>query len=224
MLKKILIFFILIAATVIIIPQDDPNVPFAGVRLKDTNKGGPQVIDVIENSPADKMNLQKGDVITHINNEDVDNTSEFLLKLYSFDPDDKIDVKFKRNNKQYSKTMILTARTDDYAYIFKNLPTLIKFYKIKLKGDLLDEKGFAAENLNKQLFDYFNVKSGIIVTYVKKGSIADKKGFKAGDIIVEMNNKNIRHTVDFREIYDKNEKLNFVIKRRDKTINIRMEK
>ena len=224
MYKKILLFLIIVINTVTIIPQDDPNVPFAGVRLKDSDNGGPQVIDVIENSPADKINLQKGDIITHLNNEDVGNTSEFLLKLYSFDPDDKIIVKFKRNNKEYVRKMTLTTRTDDYAYIFKNLPTLIKFYKIKLMGDLLDEKGFAAENMNKQLFDYFNVKSGVIVTFVKKDSIAEKKGFKAGDIIVEMNDKNIRHTVDFREVYDNNKKLNFVIKRKNKTVNISMEK
>ncbi|TYB30887.1 MAG: PDZ domain-containing protein [Candidatus Mcinerneyibacterium aminivorans] len=220
--KLFLILFVLMIITSAF-PQDDSTVPFAGIRLKDTDRG-PQILDIVENSPADKINLKKGDIITHINNRKIENTSEFLLKLYSFDPKERIEINYIRDNKKYSKKMILTERTDDYAYIFKNLPSLIKYYKIKLMGNLMDEKGFAAENLNKQLFEYFGVESGVIVTYVKENSIAEKRGFRAGDIITKMNDKNIKHTIDFREVYDNNKKIKFFIKRKKKNVEIELEK
>jgi len=59
--------------------------------------------------------------------------------------------------------------------------------------------GLMVENLTPQLGTYFGAKDGqgILVRSVEKGSLAEKAGFRAGDVIVKVNNENISDTGDF---------------------------
>jgi membrane-associated protease RseP (regulator of RpoE activity) len=49
--------------------------------------------------------------------------------------------------------------------------------------------GLMVENLTPQLGDFFGVKNGhgVLVRSVEKGSRAEKAGFRAGDVIVKVN-------------------------------------
>jgi hypothetical protein len=55
------------------------------------------------------------------------------------------------------------------------------------------------ENLTPQLGEFFGAKGGkgILIRSVEKGSRGEKAGFKAGDVIVRVNNETVSDTSDF---------------------------
>jgi membrane-associated protease RseP (regulator of RpoE activity) len=59
--------------------------------------------------------------------------------------------------------------------------------------------GLMVENLTPQLADFFGAKEGkgVLVRSVEKGSRAEKSGFRAGDVIVRVNDQTVHDTSDF---------------------------
>jgi membrane-associated protease RseP (regulator of RpoE activity) len=55
------------------------------------------------------------------------------------------------------------------------------------------------ENITPQLGDFFGVKDGkgVLVRSVEKGSRGEKAGFRAGDVVVKVNNQPVHDTSDF---------------------------
>ena len=59
--------------------------------------------------------------------------------------------------------------------------------------------GLAVENITPQLGEFFGVKGGkgVLVRSVEKGSRAERAGFRAGDVIVKVNEQAVSDTSDF---------------------------
>ena len=59
--------------------------------------------------------------------------------------------------------------------------------------------GLMVENITPQLGEFFGVKNGngVLVRSVEKGSRAEKAGFRAGDVIVKVNDQPVHDTSDF---------------------------
>ena len=55
------------------------------------------------------------------------------------------------------------------------------------------------ENITPQLGEFFGVKggNGVLVRSVEKGSRGEKAGFRAGDVVVKVNNQPVHDTSDF---------------------------
>ena len=55
------------------------------------------------------------------------------------------------------------------------------------------------ENITPQLGEFFGVKQGkgVLVRSVEKGSRGEKAGFRAGDVVVKVNNEPVHDTSDF---------------------------
>jgi len=55
------------------------------------------------------------------------------------------------------------------------------------------------ENITPQLGEFFGVKdgNGVLVRSVEKGSRGEKSGFRAGDVVVKVNNQPVHDTSDF---------------------------
>jgi serine protease Do len=59
--------------------------------------------------------------------------------------------------------------------------------------------GLAVESITPQLGEFFGVKDGrgVLVRSVEKGSRAEKAGFRAGDVIIRVNEQAVQDTSDF---------------------------
>src|SRR5579864_8967089 len=59
--------------------------------------------------------------------------------------------------------------------------------------------GLTVENITPQLGEFFGVKNGngVLVRSVEKGSRAERAGFRAGDVIVKVNDQMVHDTSDF---------------------------
>jgi membrane-associated protease RseP (regulator of RpoE activity) len=86
--------------------------------------------------------------------------------------------------------------------------------------------GLMVENLTPQLGDFFGAKDGqgVLVRSVEKGSLAEKAGFRAGDVIVKVNGESISDSGDFTHALHgrKNTALNVSIIREKKEQNLRL--
>ena len=71
------------------------------------NTEGVYVVQVQSNSAADKAGIQRGDIITKIENDEIDSYKTFLTKLYSYSAGDKIDLTIMRDNKTTTVTVTL---------------------------------------------------------------------------------------------------------------------
>jgi membrane-associated protease RseP (regulator of RpoE activity) len=59
--------------------------------------------------------------------------------------------------------------------------------------------GLMVENITQQLGEFFGVKDGkgVLVRTVERGSRGERAGFRAGDVVVKVNNQPVRDTSDF---------------------------
>jgi serine protease Do len=75
------------------------NTPKLGIKIQDTeDEKGAKVLEVEAGSAAEKAGLQKNDIITNINGEDVNSVDEAREHLDELGDKDSFTVKAKRNN------------------------------------------------------------------------------------------------------------------------------
>lgn len=73
---------------------------YAGIDLDRNVKFGVVIVDVEDGSPAKKAGLTKGDVIVKVGEYEVTDMAHFRYRLYSYEPDDEIELTIIRNGKE----------------------------------------------------------------------------------------------------------------------------
>lgn len=84
-----------------------------GIMLKDNVTTGVVVVEISKNSGASKSDLQKGDVVTKINNEKVDNMAYLRYELYKYNAGDEITLTYLRDGKERTTKVKLTEYKED---------------------------------------------------------------------------------------------------------------
>ena len=85
----------------------------AGIIVPDNVKAGVAIYTVENNSPAAKAGLKKGDIITKINENKVENLAEFRYQLYKSSPNDKVKITYIRDGKEQTATITLGENRND---------------------------------------------------------------------------------------------------------------
>lgn len=92
-----------------------------GIKIQDISPGlaesfdlastdGVVIANIVVNGPADKAGLDRGDVITHINNEKVSNFHDTLNRISMEKPGNKITLTIIRNGKTIKKEAVTAER------------------------------------------------------------------------------------------------------------------
>ena len=161
-------------------------------------KTGAIVMDVVDDSPAEKAGLQKNDVIVEFDDRTIDDADELVRAVRKTSPETRVNVVVMRNDQR------------------KTLPVEVgKAKKMKLRAftfkgprvhvfSSTDMHGLTLMTLNKQLGEYFGAPRGrgVLVQEVDKGSTAEKAGFKAGDVIIKVGEESVRRIDDIRWAMD----------------------
>jgi len=137
---------------------------------------GVYVSDVNDNSAAEAAGIEKGDVITMIDNVVVNSPSELQEMVGRHRPGDKISVTVKRkgNLKQFSVTL-RNLQGDTSVVKAGNYDTIL---------------GAKVVDLDEQEKSKLGIKNGVKVTEVQEGKLKSE-GVKPGFVIVQINNKPI---------------------------------
>jgi C-terminal processing protease CtpA/Prc len=172
---------------------------------------GVLIRDVVEDSPAEKAGIEKGDVILAFGGEKVFDTEQFVQMVKKTSPGDELKLSILRDGKE--KTLTITiGETSGKKLRESEFPGLeppkgkSQVYKsFTFSGGRI---GVKVEDLTEQLGDYFGVKDGegALITEVEENEPAYKAGLKAGDVIVEADGKKIEDTGNLIDVISGKEK------------------
>jgi putative serine protease PepD len=81
--------------------------PYLGVQLTDADNGGALIADVVSGGPADKAGLQKGDVVTKANGQDIADATALINAVQAGKTGDQLQLTVNRNGSVDAVTVTL---------------------------------------------------------------------------------------------------------------------
>jgi serine protease Do len=143
-------------------------------------------------TPAAKAGIQAGDVITAVNGETVEDARDLAKKIGAFDPDTSVELTVWRAGKAETIDVKLGTLPVEQA-LAANTPSE-EIPEEEVKPAFVDGLGIAVEPNSEG--------PGLVVAEVDKGSIAEERGMRAGDVIVAVNNSDVKSAADVAQVID----------------------
>jgi len=238
----------------IVVYGDTKQHAWLGVELQDvtaslkerkelgTSKGA-YVIAVIDESPAAKAGIERGDVIVKFDGATIDDSDDLMEAVRKTPPktEVKIELLRKSERKSLAATLGKQRAPEAYSYNFRmprmpRMPQMPRMPSLPRQrfGSHFDASdatfGLELQSLTRQLAEYLEVPGGrgLLVAEVDQGSAAEKAGFKAGDVILKLNGASVRDIDDLHEeladMRDTTAKVEIVRKGKAVTLSLRVEK
>jgi serine protease Do len=198
---------------------------FLGVMIRSIDKDLAESLDlpstegvlvqqIQQESPAAKAGLKRGDMITQFDGKEIKNSDQFVLMVAEAPPDKKVKLRIIRDKKEMNIDVTLANRAD--------------FVSAAQAPEAEAEKwlGLDVVTATEALADQYEVdyRPGVLVTGVEPGSPAYKKGIRKGDIILEIDQKELKSTRDYNRIVeslkDREKAIPFLILRNGNTVYV----
>jgi serine protease Do len=173
-----------------VMPEDITPAMAKSFRLTDMH--GVLIGDVTAGSPAAAGGMQRGDVVTEINGERVDDSNQLRLKISLTPPGTTVHLKLLRDGAPKEIAVKLSEVPGDQARGRTAAPR--DFGSNALDGVSVDELDYQTL---RQLGLPSNTK-GVVVTQVDPGSPAAEAGLASGDVIQEVDRARVGTVGDFQ--------------------------
>jgi serine protease Do len=180
----------------------------ADLKLKEEH--GAEITMVDQDAPAGKAGLHEHDVILTLNGTAVESAAQLRRMIKETPPGRVVTLGLSRDGQPLTIKLQLADRRKSMAYAPKAPEFNLKMPEMPVIPDFEGpisvviahssvRSGLMVENITPQLGEFFGVKSGkgVLVRSVEKGSKAEKAGFRAGDVVVKVNNQAVSDTSDF---------------------------
>src|SRR5215470_6030617 len=153
--------------------------------LKD-NKGA-LVAQVMSGSPAEKADIEQGDVIVEFDGKAISESKDLPQVVASTPVGKSVNVKVLRNGKTLDRSVKISEMEETNVAV-ANAPA----HKTL---------GITVQNLTPEIARRLRVKNdtGVVVTGVEPGSPAANAGIQTGDVIREVNRKPVKDVDDLRQ-------------------------
>jgi serine protease Do len=175
-------------------------------ELKLKEEHGAEITMVDQDAPAGKAGLHEHDVIVSLNGTAVESTAQLRRMIKETPPGRVVNLGISRDGQPLTIKVQLADRHKSMAWAPKmpempQMPTMPDF-DLPVSVVVVHQSarsGLMVENITPQLGDFFGVKDGkgVLVRSVEKGSRGEKAGFRAGDVVVKVNNQPVHDTSDF---------------------------
>jgi len=180
------------------------------LKLKDER--GVEVTMVDQDAPAGKAGIKEHDVIVSMNDTPVESGAQLRRMIHETPPGRVVSFGISRDGQPLTIKVQLSDKRKAFAWSSPgsgmnfNMPKIeippmpdfdIPVSVVVVHSSL--RSGLMVENITPQLGEFFGVKDGkgVMVRSVDKGSRAEKAGFRAGDVIVRVNDQTVHDTSDF---------------------------
>lgn len=154
---------------------------------------GAVVSKVYKDSPADKAGIKRGDVILKYGGKEVEGPSDLQEMVVTTEPGRKVELEIWRNGGRRTVEVKIGKRP-------------VKASEAGTEVEKEEWVGITVQELTPDLarrFGYREDLKGIIITHVRPGSPAYNKGLRRGDVIREINGREIESIEDYREVLRK---------------------
>lgn len=191
--------------------------PEIAESMKFNGRAGALVADVTPDGPADKAGLKRGDIIVEFNGHKIDDMAE-LPKLVAITPPGT-----------QSKVRFISGGSEKTAEIkLGELPEEVARASAGSGQEIERNIGLIVQEINPQIQRRLQLEDskGVIITNVQPGSIAWEAGLRRGDIILEINRKQIANLDQYRKTIDsikKGESALLLVKRDKNTVYVALK-
>ena len=151
---------------------------------------GALVSDVMEDSPAARADIRRGDVIVFFDNKAIKEMDQLPRMVAAVEVGKKVKVGLIRDSKPLEVVVTIAEGRDEPADKAESTePEVEKNF------------GLVVQNITPEIAQHLNLRDrkGVIVTDVREGSLAEDADVKAGDVIKEINRKPVASVGDFRD-------------------------
>ena len=181
----------------------------SALKLKDEK--GVEVTMVDQDAPAGKAGIKEHDVILTMNGTPVESKAQLERLIHETPPGRIVSFGLSRDGQPVTVKAQLADKRKQFSFVGPNpgdfhmqIPEIhmpdIDMPSINMVVVTQSARsGLMVENITPQLGEFFGVKNGngVLIRAVDKGSRAEKAGFRAGDVIVKINDQPVHDTSDF---------------------------
>jgi serine protease Do len=179
--------------------------------LKLKEEKGVEVTMVDQDAPAGKAGIKEHDVILTMNGNTVESAAQLRRMIHETPAGRVVALGVSRDGQSMTLKVQLGDKHKEYGMmnsdskgLFVEMPKMPPMPEIDIPSITVmtissARSGLTVENITPQLGEFFGVRTGggVLVRSVDKGSRADKAGFRAGDVIVKINDQSVHDTSDF---------------------------
>ena len=198
---------------------------------------GALVSRVVEDSPAAKAGVQKGDVIVGINTATIASATDLTDAIGKAKVGQSMSVRIVRDGTRRTLNAKLAERPAEDEDAAPMAPGA-RYYKydgdidfdhdmpMAMFGMGRGRLGVRVQDLNPDLGSYFGVNDGkgVLITEVLKDTPAEKAGLKAGDVITKVGDKKVEDSDDLvSALRDADQKVTLTVMRQKASRTIESE-
>jgi serine protease Do len=166
-----------------LIKYGDVKRPYLGISAaeeKYDSGDGAHIGNVAKDGAAAEIGLQKGDVVTKINDAPIYSWTELQGTVASYNAGDKIKITYKRDGKEFNAMATLSTKTGTFDQV--------------ASSSLSDKLGAELETIDKKKADKYNIDGGIVIKTIKKDSPLGRTRMQEGFIITSVNGMDVSNT------------------------------
>ncbi len=192
--------------------------PEIAESLKLEDDDGALVADVTDGGPADKAGVRRGDIITELNGNKIDEMLDLPKLVASYVPGTKTNMKVLRDSKEKVLNIKLGKLPEQGAQISNRV----------VDHEVEQNLGLVVQEITPQIQSKLGIEysNGVIITDVRGNSMASKAGLLNGDVVLEINKKQIVNLDDYRKSVDSvkiGQNLLFLVRRGSNTIYVALK-
>jgi serine protease Do len=142
------------------------------------NLSGVYIIDFSENSAAKAAGLEKGDIITQVNDVPVNTSAQLQEQVARYRPGDKIKVTYLRGDEVKTSTTVLRNRMGDTKVVKREEAKAITFSGAKFEPLTKEEMsklnlpgGAKVSSIRSSEFKNTGIEDGFIITRIDKNRV-----------------------------------------------------
>ena len=175
---------------VTISPLDDATAEAFGLD----EPRGALVNEVNSGSPAEEAGIQEGDIILRVNNNRVEDSNDLMNKIAAYSPGTDVELLVWRDESEKEITVELGERPGREELMAGRTNG----------GDAETVLGMEVANLTAENMRRFNRdyegEEGVLVVGVDPGSVAARENIQPGDLITQVNRKDVNNISEFNGV------------------------
>jgi len=149
---------------------------------------GALVSSVVKGSPAESAGLIGGDVILQFNGKEIENAHMLSQVAAATAPNTQVKIDILRNGKAETVTLTIgTMPGEEQRMVSPQEEANWGMGVQELTPQLAEQLGFEPESI------------GVVISDIESGSPASEAGLRPGDLIKEMDRKEIKNLDDYRQ-------------------------
>ena len=172
--------------------------------VTDKDEKGAKITSVTKESAAEKAGLQKNDIITKVNDDEIKNSDDLVKAIGKYNPDDKVKITYIRDGKTKTTSTNLTKNNMKTERVFKwnDMERMVEEMP-RIMPPMMDGKEMPRMSMMGRPKLGLKVQDveegeGVKVLEVDENSAALKAGLQKDDVIISINNETCKNVDDLR--------------------------